>query len=73
MQLDSAVRNETRARKAYERAVDALFGAETESARKRHARRAHVAARQMREAMRDKARLACDLDALREYREAQAA
>jgi hypothetical protein len=68
MMIDSAIRAEQRARKAYERAVSALFNAETESARKRHARRAQVASRHLRDAARDRARLSCDLDALSEYR-----
>lgn len=70
MEMDSAIRAERRARKDYERETAAMFNAESESSRKRHARRAQTAARHYREACRDKARLDCDLEALAEYRAA---
>lgn len=52
----------SRARRDYHRAISALFNAETDAARQRHARRARTAEGRIRDARRDLARLACDLE-----------
>lgn len=70
MTLDAADKALDRARGDHAHAMRALFDAETLSAQKRHARRAKVASTRIREAMRDRARLSCDLEAMREYRAA---
>ena len=57
MTYDRAEQALSRARRDYHRAVNALFNAETEAARHRHARRARVAESRIREAMRDLSRL----------------
>lgn len=48
------------ARRDYERATRAMLAAETETARKRHARRAQTAARRILDAKRALAWLACE-------------
>lgn len=70
MTLDKAEAALERARSDYARAIRAMFNAETVSAQKRHSRRAQTAATRIRDAARDRARLSCDLDALRELRAA---
>jgi hypothetical protein len=51
----------SRARRDYHRAVNALFLAESEAARKRHSRAAQVASERIRRARYDLAKLGCDL------------
>lgn len=57
MTLSAAMRGLRKAEKAYHHATSALAKAESESARKRHARRAQQAARHMADLRRDVSRL----------------
>lgn len=73
MQLDAAQRAYDRAARDYRRATHAMFHAETPAAQKRHARKARVAQQRMRDAARDRARLACDAEAFAEFQQRWAA
>jgi hypothetical protein len=68
MQIETAQSALSRARRDYEHAVSAGMAAETTRSRQRHFRRAQVASRRIRDALRDVARLSSDGAALAEYR-----
>lgn len=57
MTYDRAEQALSRARRDYHRAVSALMNAETPRAQQRHARRARIAEKRIREAQQDLARL----------------
>lgn len=68
MQIEAAQTALSRARRDYEHAVLAALRAETTRSKHRHSRRAQVACRRIRDALRDVARLSSDGAALAEYR-----